>query len=1156
MAIERFFDTLPVHFLQHDISKFGLGKTGFAVFVAATLVVLADYVWMLYTRSKMPPGPFPYPIVGNTFQLPDNKPWIYFETLSKRYNTPLITYWIGRNPTVWINDAWTASELLDKRAGIYCSRPRMLVFAELGAGQNNLVNLITTTPAQRERFRILRKLTHQGVGIQQVKKYRNFQNDESKIVALELLRSPENFVAHFERYATSVVSIIGFGRRVSTPKDPIISEVIAVMHRAADLNVPGKTFPMLMETFPALARVPTEYAPWKHGMGSKRRPHRGHDFFYSLVSEANEKPGHDDCYAKMLFREQEKYGLKNKEISALAGNLFGAGSDTSSSTLITAVLAMRAFPETLHAAWKELDRVVGPDRSPAFEDDANLPYMRAFVKEVFRWRSVAIIGGQPHAPVQDDYYNGYLIPQSAWVQGNVWAIHHNERDFPDPDRFNPNRFLKDHPDSRPFPGERGYMTFGWGRRVCSGQALAEQGTWLTVARLVWGFKIEPALDEHGKPIPVDIFNYTNGLNMRPQVFRVNIKPRSEKIRQAIVREGEQALLDLAPYEGETKYRMTIRSPATGISKMLASCEKRKQTSTLYEMQKEEWNLDRTMGGAVDIEPAPAIADEVAQAPQTHVVDKRDESGNMFPHEFEYEKFYSSHPTPFLWIAPKFNGCRESSHKNRQVFYVHHSRLPSPHLVMAPITNKTISPSRVISKPAPKSDAHFKASNGSIEQQRKLQVWIEHLDRVGGLEGRLRIDALILGLSADHHNSMPTRDEDWSYGMKNWDTDLAAGKEGQEEKPTNGLVTRKAERVVARPWRDDDFGEHCPPGGKLQHDHLPNFRSTPSMVSSSQGDVGLITYPAIVNIATLVIFFVYLVISIWLIIRQGLGRSSPWIWLTLLAVCRLTQVSLDLAATTMYPIGESSNTSLESGVAILTTMGLTPLFMSTSSLLNATTRPKGRRMQWILLMVHIPLIISFILIVAGGIDPDSRDGPTFAATEATKAGVSLYLACFLVLIWSTTVISARLYLADRDEVRILTTVVLSLPFFVVDVVYMMCFAFERWAVDDFEGWQHMRFNVISGSVTIQLCMQVIMEWIIVGLYLALGLELPSKAARLRQQIEDQMDQARNIDVDALQETVLWKLHDAVSRMVAAMIMPALQFAHWMLGKILKSGQNNN
>jgi hypothetical protein len=259
----------------------------------------------------------------------------------------------------------------------------------------------------------------------------------------------------------------------------------------------------------------------------------------------------------------------------MAGNLFGAGSDTSSSTLITAVLAMRAFPETLIPAWEELDSVVGFDRSPSFDDDADLPYMRAFVKEVFRWRSVAIIGGQPHAPTQDDYYKGWLIPKLTWVQGNVHAIHHHEREFPDPDRFNPNRFMKGSPDARPFPGERGYMTFGWGRRVCSGQALAEQGTWLTVARLIWGFKIAPAFDAIGKEIPVDIFNYTcviqrfksdsvhiiadnyrNGLNMRPQPFKVSIKPRSDRIREAILREGEQALADLAQFEGVTKYRMS------------------------------------------------------------------------------------------------------------------------------------------------------------------------------------------------------------------------------------------------------------------------------------------------------------------------------------------------------------------------------------------------------------------------------------------------------------------------------------------------------------------------------------------------------------------------------------------------------------------------
>lgn len=80
--------------------------------------------------------------------------------------------------------------------------------------------------------------------------YRNLQDDESKVTAYDLLTSPDQYVAHFERYATSVVSIIGFGRRMANINDPLITEVIDIMHRAAELAVPGKTFPCLMEIFP------------------------------------------------------------------------------------------------------------------------------------------------------------------------------------------------------------------------------------------------------------------------------------------------------------------------------------------------------------------------------------------------------------------------------------------------------------------------------------------------------------------------------------------------------------------------------------------------------------------------------------------------------------------------------------------------------------------------------------------------------------------------------------------------------------------------------------------------------------------------------------------------------------------------------------------
>jgi len=149
-----------------------------------------------------------------------------------------------------------------------------------------------------------------------------------------------------------------------------------------------------------LAKFPNWMAPWKKGWG---RP-RAKNFFYALAEEAAHNEEGNDCYSKKLFEQTEKYNLSEMELSTLAGSLFGAGSDTSSSTLITFMLACCAFPEVLPKAWEELDRVVGAHRSPNFDDEPNLVYVKALTKEVLRWRSVAIIGGQPHAPTQDETY--------------------------------------------------------------------------------------------------------------------------------------------------------------------------------------------------------------------------------------------------------------------------------------------------------------------------------------------------------------------------------------------------------------------------------------------------------------------------------------------------------------------------------------------------------------------------------------------------------------------------------------------------------------------------------------------------------------------------------------------------------------------------------
>ena len=117
--------------------------------------LLIDYARMLHLRAKMPPGPVPLPIIGNALQLPKRKPWYKFEEWSKKYNDPVITVWIGRNPIVVLNDAWTASELMDKRANIYSSRPTFQIPGKLMGG----ANWAQTMVPYGEQWRHLRKLT-------------------------------------------------------------------------------------------------------------------------------------------------------------------------------------------------------------------------------------------------------------------------------------------------------------------------------------------------------------------------------------------------------------------------------------------------------------------------------------------------------------------------------------------------------------------------------------------------------------------------------------------------------------------------------------------------------------------------------------------------------------------------------------------------------------------------------------------------------------------------------------------------------------------------------------------------------------------------------------------------------------------------------------
>lgn len=232
-----------------------------------------------------------------------------------------------------------------------------------------------------------------------------------------------------------------------------------------------------VESYPWLAKLPASIWPlpsilWENGQKSFK-------YFYALSKEG--AGAQADNFAKTLLKEKDEHGLSYKEIATLTANLIG-DVDTTTSTIVTFLFAMCIHPEIQAKAQAESDDICG-DRVPGWSDKDRLPYTSALITEVYRWRSAFVLGGPPYAPVSDDCYNGFLIPKGTTIIGNLWAMHRNPRDYPDPDSFKPERWLNEKL-RRPHPSKKAMNPFGWGRRACSGQPLAEPGDFSNVQEMI------------------------------------------------------------------------------------------------------------------------------------------------------------------------------------------------------------------------------------------------------------------------------------------------------------------------------------------------------------------------------------------------------------------------------------------------------------------------------------------------------------------------------------------------------------------------------------------------------------------------------------------------------------------------------------------------
>lgn len=181
-----------------------------------------------------------------------------------------------------------------------------------------------------------------------------------------------------------------------------MTKLYDVLEHLSEINEVGNTPPV--DIYPFLHWIPERFL----GMWvtrSKQLYCLENTLFNDLmgaVEKRRAKEGSKGSFMDRIFEQQDKLGLSRHEMAYLAGTMLEGGSDTSSAIIIAFVHAMTKWPEVQKKAQKEIDAIMGEDRSPTWEDYAKLPYVAATVKEANRWRPVVPLAF-PHCVAEGEY---------------------------------------------------------------------------------------------------------------------------------------------------------------------------------------------------------------------------------------------------------------------------------------------------------------------------------------------------------------------------------------------------------------------------------------------------------------------------------------------------------------------------------------------------------------------------------------------------------------------------------------------------------------------------------------------------------------------------------------------------------------------------------
>lgn len=299
-----------------------------------------------------------------------------------------------------ITDRNIGKSTLDKKANIYSHRPPSYVSHDLITKGNHLLVMF-----YGDKWRTFRRLIHQHLTEAMVERqHLAIVNAEAIQLVHDYMTSPEDHMLHPKRFSNSISNSIVFGIRTPNVRSAYMTRLYTLMESWSVLMETGNTPPV--DIFPWLKLVPQRflgnYKTRALAVGKQME-----DLYEDVLQHVlrRRETRNIGSFMDVVLDQQEKNMLPRDQLRFIGGVLMEGGSDTSSSLILTIVLALILNPDVQARAHREISAVVGEERSPVWSDMEKMPYINMIVKEGHRWRPILPLcfphglgQGKPHIP--------------------------------------------------------------------------------------------------------------------------------------------------------------------------------------------------------------------------------------------------------------------------------------------------------------------------------------------------------------------------------------------------------------------------------------------------------------------------------------------------------------------------------------------------------------------------------------------------------------------------------------------------------------------------------------------------------------------------------------------------------------------------------------